>query len=891
MNLLTIEHLTKSYTERLLFNDTAFSINEGEKVGLIGINGTGKSTLLRIAAGLEEPDGGTVVKGRSLYIRYLPQIPEFTPGDTILDSIVRDNKNEPHFSSVEELKASAKTMLNRLEIEDFDAKVETLSGGQRKRVALASVLLSTADLLILDEPTNHLDSQMADWLEGYLKAFKGALLMITHDRYFLDSVTNRIVELDKGKLYSYQGGYEKYLELKAERLSMAEAAERKRQSILRTEIAWMQRGARARSTKQKAHIQRYEQLRDQEGPEYDRNVQLESIGSRLGRTTVELKDICKSYGDKVLMKDFTYIFLKNDRVGIIGQNGSGKSTLMKIIAGWVQPDSGTVEIGQTVKLGYFSQENEAMDESLKVIDYIRNAAEYVKTKDGSISASQMLERFLFPSSMQYTTIGKLSGGEKRRLYLLRILMEAPNVLILDEPTNDLDIQTLILLEDYLDTFPGIVITVSHDRYFLDRVVNRIVEVDHGKLYNYPGNYSEFVRLKAERQNMELATERKRKSLLRTELEWLHRGARARSTKQKAHIDRIHAMQEMKDIQEEKRVMLDSVASRMGNKTIELSGICKSYGEKKLIEDFSYIFLKKDRIGIIGHNGCGKSTLLKIINGIIKPDVGTIEIGQTIKIGYFSQENEYMDESKRVIDYVKEAGEYIATSDGKITASQMLERFLFDGAMQWSRIDKLSGGEKRRLYLLRVLMEAPNVLILDEPTNDLDIQTLTILEDYLDHFDGIILIVSHDRYFLDRTVSRIFAFNGGGKIRQSEGGYSDYLIRVELEKPEDGQTIAEKMSGAVSAQAGESDSKKTWKQREKKLKFSYKEQREYETIDEDIAKLEEKIEKLDQEIVKNATNSVKLSELMKEKEETETALEEKMDRWVYLNDLAEQIENQ
>ena len=459
MNLLTIEHLTKSYTERLLFNDTAFSINEGEKVGLIGINGTGKSTLLRIVAGLEEPDGGTVVKGRSLYVRYLPQIPEFTPGDTILDSIVRDNQNEPHFSSVEELKASAKSMLNRLEIEDFDAKVETLSGGQRKRVALASVLLSTADLLILDEPTNHLDSQMADWLEGYLNSFKGALLMITHDRYFLDSVTNRIVELDKGKLYSYQGGYEKYLELKAERLSMAEAAERKRQSILRTEIAWMQRGARARSTKQKAHIQRYEQLRDQEGPEYDRNVQLESIG----------------------------------------QNGSGKSTLMKIIAGWVEPDSGTVEIGQTVKLGYFSQENEAMDESLKVIDYIRNAAEYVKTKDGSISASQMLERFLFPSSMQYTTIGKLSGGEKRRLYLLRILMEAPNVLILDEPTNDLDIQTLILLEDYLDTFPGIVITVSHDRYFLDRVVNRIFAFEgNGIVRQYEGGFTDYQRAWNER---------------------------------------------------------------------------------------------------------------------------------------------------------------------------------------------------------------------------------------------------------------------------------------------------------------------------------------------------------------------------------------------------------
>ena len=492
MNLVTIEHLTKSYTERRLFDDTAFSINEGEKVGLIGINGTGKSTLLKIVAGLEEPDDGTVVRTRNLYIRYLPQIPEFTQGDTVLESIMRDNENETHYSSREEMSATAKSMLNELGIRDHDAKVETLSGGQRKRVALAGVLMSRAELLILDEPTNHLDSAMADWLEDYLKNFRGALLMITHDRYFLDSVVNRIVELDQGKLYGYQGGYEAFLRLKAERLEMAEATERKRQSILRREIAWIQRGARARSTKQKAHIQRYEELRDQTGPEYDRNVELESIASRLGRTTVEVKDLCKSYGDKVLMKDFTYIFLKSDRVGIIGPNGSGKSTLMKIIAGWVQPDSGTVEIGQTVKMGYFSQENEAMDESLKVIDYIKNAAEYVKTKDGSISASQMLERFLFPSSIQYTAISRLSGGEKRRLYLLRILMEAPNVILLDEPTNDLDIQTLVILEDYLDTFPGIVITVSHDRYFLDRVVNRIFAFEgDGRVQQYEGGYTDY----------------------------------------------------------------------------------------------------------------------------------------------------------------------------------------------------------------------------------------------------------------------------------------------------------------------------------------------------------------------------------------------------------------
>ena len=597
----------------------------------------------------------------------------------------------------------------------------------------------------------------------------------------------------------------------------------------------------------------------------------------------------KAYTDRVLLDDVGFGINENEKIGVIGVNGMGKSTLLKIVAGIEESDAGTISMGNQVKTCYLPQ-TPVFEEGTTIL---RAATEgnYDELNRWTIEAEakSMLNQLGFTDYDE--KIEHMSGGQKKRVALVRALLTPADILVLDEPTNHLDNEMSEWLEEYLIQFRGAILMVTHDRYFLDRVVNRIVEVDHGKLYNYPGNYSEFVRLKAERQNMELATERKRKSLLRTELEWLHRGARARSTKQKAHIDRIHAMQEMKDIQEEKRVMLDSVASRMGNKTIELSGICKSYGEKKLIEDFSYIFLKKDRIGIIGHNGCGKSTLLKIINGIVKPDAGIIEIGQTIKIGYFSQENEYMDESMRVIDYVKEAGEYIATSDGKITASRMLERFLFDGAMQWSRIVKLSGGEKRRLYLLRVLMEAPNVLILDEPTNDLDIQTLTILEDYLDHFDGIILIVSHDRYFLDRTVSRIFAFDGGGKIRQSEGGYSDYLIRVELEKPEDGQTIAENMPGAASTRTGESDSKKTWKQREKKLKFSYKEQREYETIDDDIAKLEETIEKLDREMVKNATNSVKLSELMKEKEETQTALEEKLDRWVYLNDLAEQIENQ
>lgn len=512
MNLITMEHLTKSYTERLLFDDTSFSINEGEKIGLIGINGTGKSTLLKLAAGLEEPDGGTVIRGRNLTVRYLPQNPDFDPEDTVLAGVL---KMQEGFSLPWDIESQAKTMLTKLGIMDFEAKLGTLSGGQRKRAALAGVLLSTADLFILDEPTNHLDSEMAEWLEDYLKKYNGALLMITHDRYFLDSVTNRIVELDKGKLYSYQTNYEGFLELKAERLSMEQASERKRQSILRVELEWMKRGARARSTKQKGRIQRFEEMSARKAPELDKEVELSSISSRLGRTTVEAEGLSKAYGDKILFKDFTYIFLKNDRIGIIGPNGSGKSTLMKCIAGWILPDAGSVTVGQTVKMGYFSQENEAMDESLKVIDYIKEAGEYVKTPDGSISASQMLERFLFPPSVQYTVIGKLSGGEKRRLYLLRILMEAPNVLLLDEPTNDLDIRTLTILEDYLDGFEGIVITVSHDRYFLDRVTRRIFAFEgNGCVRQYEGGYTDYLAAREERELLntpEVSKEKEKKS--------------------------------------------------------------------------------------------------------------------------------------------------------------------------------------------------------------------------------------------------------------------------------------------------------------------------------------------------------------------------------------------
>lgn len=607
MNILSLENITHSYTERKLFDETSFYLHEGEKVGVIGINGTGKSTLLKIMAGLEVPDEGEVIKASNLMIHYLPQNPQFNEDDTVLESV----QNMVHHHANEDELIKAKSMMTRLGITDFEQKTAELSGGQRKRLALVSVLITPCDILIMDEPTNHLDSDMAEWLENQLKAFKGALVMVTHDRYFLDSVTNRIIELDKGKIYSYNEKYSGFLQRKAEREASAKASERKRQSILRKEIEWMQRGARARSTKQKAHIQRYENLKNQSGIVQDEKIELSSIKSRMGKTTIELENISKAYGDNVLIKDFSYNFLKGDRVGFVGKNGCGKTTLMKIIDGRLQPDSGTVNIGQTIKIGYYTQE--------------------------------------------------------------------------------------------------------------------------------------------------------------------------------------------------------------------------------------------------------------------------IESNESAGIAYMNPEN-------KVIDYIKNTAEFVRTEDGLVSASVMLERFLFEPSQQYSKIEKLSGGERRRLNLLRVLMEAPNVLILDEPTNDLDIETMTILEDYLDSFDGIVITVSHDRYFLDRVVRRIFSFEGNGLIEQYEGGYTDYI-----NKKKDKEQVTPKNSDKVKSKSENKAEKESYKNRNKKLKFSYNEQREYETIEDDIAQLEEKLSRLEDEMNKNATNSVKLKEIMEEKEETENLLMEKMDRWEYLEELAKKIQ--
>lgn len=604
MNILTLDHITKSFQNRRLLEDASFYLQEQEKVGVIGINGTGKSTLLKLIAGLEEPDDGRIIRANHVVIRYLPQTPVFAENMTVLEAVLSDNTGKENEWTIE---ADAKAMLTRLGVTNFTQPCGQLSGGQKKRLALVKVLLAPADILVLDEPTNHLDAAMSDWLEEQLKAYRGSIVMVTHDRYFLDSVANRIIEVDKGSIYSYDTNYAGFLQLKAEREDMQAASERKRQSILRVELEWVKRGARARSTKQKARLERYEELKNTAAPQRDGQVEMGSVSTRLGRSTIALEHLSKGYDGVRLIDDFSYTFLKNDRIGFLGANGAGKSTLLKMIMGQVEPDSGSIDIGPTVKIGYYAQ----------------------------------------------------------------------------------------------------------------------------------------------------------------------------------------------------------------------------------------------------------------------------EIG-----------DDEMRPEKRVIDYLKDVAEYVQTEDGVVTAAKMLENFLFNGEMQYSRLEKLSGGERRRLYLCKVLMGAPNVLILDEPTNDLDIATLQILEDYLDRFQGIVIVVSHDRYFMDRVVRRIFSFEEGGVLRQHEGGYTDYAARVESEK-----ALAEGVTERVTATKATEPGQKWNAGRERKLKFTYQEEKEYKTIESDIAGLEAKIEKLEADMLVFATDFVKLRSITEEKEQAELQLEEKMERWMYLEDLAKKIEGQ
>lgn len=592
---------------------------------------------------------------------------------------------------------------------------------------------------------------------------------------------------------------------------------------------------------------------------------------------LNIEHISKIFGEKVIFDDVSCGIQEGEKIGVIGINGTGKTTLLKLIAGTEEADAGQIIKQNGIRIAYLPQ-SPAFPEDATVLSY---ANEGIRENDWTAKSEVKSALTKLGITDFDQKIEHLSGGQKKKVALAKTLTSSFEVLLLDEPTNHLDSDMIAWLEDYLRKYKGVVVMVTHDRYFLDKVTNKILEISRGKLYAYEANYSQFLELKAQREEMELASERKRQSVLRMELEWAKRGCRARTTKQKARLERLEVLKGKNAPVQEQVAQIDSVETRMGKKTIELRHVSKSYGDKKLIDNFSYIALKNQNVGIVGSNGCGKSTLLKIIAGVIEADEGEVEIGETIKIGYFAQEVPNMDTKQKVIDYVKDIAEYIPTREGKITASQMLERFLFTPDMQYAPIEKLSGGEKKRLYLLGILQSAPNVLIFDEANNDIDIPTMTILEDYLNSFQGIVITVSHDRYFLDNVVDRIFEFDGNGHLQQYEGGYTDY---VEAKKKRETAETEDKEK-KVSV-------KNDWKHnREKKLKFSYKEQKEYETIDDDIAKLEEELENIDDEMMKNATNSAKLSELTKQKEEKEMLLEEKMERWVYLNDLAEKIKEQ
>ena len=500
--LLSAEHLSINFGSRQLLEDVNFYLNEGDKVGVIGINGTGKSTFLKVLAGVTEPDAGKISRNPNVQISMLAQNPEMQDDATVLEQVFLHFPAE--FRALNEYEAKA--MLNRLGLPDFQQKIGTLSGGQRKRVALAAALIHPADVLVLDEPTNHLDAEMTAWLEDWLRRYRGGLVMVTHDRYFLERVVNHITELSRGKLYHYEANYSRYLELREQRAEMAEASERKRQSILRVEREWIMRGCKARTTKSKDRIERYETLKNQEAPETDDAVQLAAASSRLGKKIIELHDVSKIYEGRAVIRDFSYHLLRNDRIGIVGRNGAGKSTLLRMIAGELPPDSGSVEIGATVKIGHFSQEGRELDLNQRVYDFIHDIADEVKTDEGTFSANQMMERFLFPGDLQSVPIGRLSGGERRRLYLLSVLMTAPNVLLLDEPTNDLDVTTLSILEDYLQGFPGPILTVSHDRFLLDKLAESIFEVRDGQVLRYTGNWSDWA-AKREKEEAPVRTEK------------------------------------------------------------------------------------------------------------------------------------------------------------------------------------------------------------------------------------------------------------------------------------------------------------------------------------------------------------------------------------------------
>ena len=582
--------------------------------------------------------------------------------------------------------------------------------------------------------------------------------------------------------------------------------------------------------------------------------------------------ITKSYSEKILLNGVSLYLNEGDKIGVIGVNGTGKSTFLNIIAQIEDPDSGTISKNPGIRIEYL-QQNPVWNEKLTLLEHVFQGTATALRQTKEYEAKTVLTKL---GLTEYDTpISELSGGQRKRAAIASAVIHPCEVLILDEPTNHLDNEMVMWLENYLSKYTGAIIMVTHDRYFLDRVTNKIIELDHGNLYSYQANYSKYLEMKAQREEVTMGTERKNKSLLRKEYEWMQQGPKARGTKSKDRIARFETLSDSIGRSESTKLELSSMSTRLGKKTLEITDISKSFGDREYVSHFSHIISRDARIGIVGKNGCGKSTLLNMISGRLLPDVGNVVFGDTVKLGYFSQDSQEMDVSLRVIDFIRNIAETIETRDGPLSASQMLEKFLFSPDLQWNMIKRLSGGERRRLYLLSIIMEAPNFLLLDEPTNDLDIQTLTILEEYLENFSGAVITVSHDRYFLDKVVETIFDFRDDGTITKYLGCYSEYLAQKEDD------------AGRQAASEAKTAQDKSWN-KNRKLKFTYNEQREYEKIDSDIADIETQLYDVSIDMHKESSNYIKLQELMEKKESLEHSLDEKMSRWVYLNDLAEKI---
>lgn len=611
----------------------------------------------------------------------------------------------------------------------------------------------------------------------------------------------------------------------------------------------------------------------------------EELKDKMATSILNVENASKSFQNKRLFHKANFFMQEGEKVALIGKNGGGKSTLLRIIAGEEELDEGTVVKKRGLKLAYLPQETRFSEEEELLPALCKSFTEEIPETEKEAMGKRILQELGFSDFT--ISCAKLSGGQKKQLALLSVLSVEPDLLLLDEPTNHIDEEVSEWLEERLKRFKGSILLVTHDRYFLDSICNRIVELDREQFISYDCKYDAYLEEKAERLSGELAKERARQNLLRKELAWVRRGAKARSTKQKARLDRYEKLSSMHGPTEEEELQLSSVFTRLGKSTILIEDLGKSYGDKLLFSHFDYHFLRNDRIGIVGKNGVGKSTLIKTIFGEIPPDTGRVECGQTVRIAYFRQENEELNEKERVIDSIRDIADYLPTTDGLISASQMAERFLFTPEMQFAPIEKLSGGEKRRLYLLRILMSAPNVLFLDEPTNDLDISSLMVLEDFLDHFAGIVLTISHDRYFLDRTVNRLFVFEGDGHIRRFEGGYTDYQVQL-LRESKEQEAEAVRSGEKERKESSTPSSEKSWK-KERALKMTYQEKKDYETIEEEISRLEEKVQELDRESAENARDFLRLQEIQKEKEETEKTLTEKWERWEYLSALQEKIE--